>query len=172
MSNDNLKYIIQYLLFVLVQGLFFGQLEFGWGIHPMIYPIFILLLPFETPAALLMLIGFITGISVDFFMNTFGLHASAAILVAYLRPFIYGVFAPRDGYDSLKKPTLFENGFLWFFSSYGVLISIHHLVFFSLEIFRLSDFFLIIQKTILSSIITLSLIVLIQFMFFRKEKVI
>lgn len=165
-----LTHIIRLVIIVLAQGLIFGQMEFGLGIHPMIYPLIILLLPFDTRPIVLMLIGFVAGISVDFFMNTFGLHASAGVLVAYIRPELYHLFAPRDGYDVLKEPTIGYLGFRWFFYVGGITIFIHHLWFFFLEYFKWSEFLYILQKTFLSSIVTLLIFILIQIFFFKKDK--
>lgn len=168
---DNLlKNIFRMIIFILAQGLIFGQLEFGAGIHPMIYPLFILMLPFDTSAIVLMIMAFITGISVDFFMNTFGLHASAAVLVAYIRPELYRLFAPRDGYDVLKEPTASEWGYKWFIYVAGIAVTIHHFWFFFLEYFKWSAWFEILQKTVFSTIITMVILVIIQVLFFKKPK--
>lgn len=168
--NNLLVHIIRLIIFVLAQGLIFGQLEFGAGIHPMIYPLFILMLPFEISPLLLMLLAFITGISVDFFMNTFGIHASAAVLVAYIRPELYRLFAPRDGYDVLKEPTASEYGYKWFLYVAGIAMIIHHLWFFLLEHFNWSDWLIILQKTFLSVLVTMFILVIIQILFFKKPK--
>lgn len=169
MSNL-LKHIIRLIIFVLAQGLIFGQLEFGVGIHPMIYPLFILMLPFDIRPIVLMLMAFIAGIGVDFFMNTFGLHASAAVLVAYIRPELFRLFAPRDGYDILKEPTASEYGFMWFLYVAGITTLIHHLWFFLLEHFKWSDMFQVLQKTVLSALVTMVIFIIIQILFFKKYK--
>lgn len=168
--NNLLLHITRLVIFVLAQGLIFGQLEFGAGIHPMIYPFFILLLPFDMSPLLLMVMAFITGISVDFFMNTFGLHASAAVLVAYIRPELYRLFAPRDGYDALKEPTAIEYGYKWFLYVAGIATIIHHAWFFLLEHFKLSDWFIVLQKTFLSFIVTMFILFVVQILFFKKPK--
>lgn len=170
--NNLLIHIVRLIIFVLAQGLIFGQLEFGAGIHPMIYPLFILMLPFDIRPIVLMIMAFITGLGVDFFMNTFGLHASAAVLVAYIRPELFRLFSPRDGYDVLKEPTANEYGFKWFFSVAGITIFIHHLWFFLLEHFKWTDMLQVLQKTILSSLITMVIFVIIQILFFKKHKTI
>src|SRR5690554_583407 len=168
--NYLLKNTIRLLIFVLAQGLIFGQLNFGFGIHPMIYPLFIILLPFDTRPVVLMLLAFLAGIGVDFFMNTFGLHASSAVLIAYLRPGIFKRFAPRDDYDLLKEPTATEWGYAWFVKVSGVIVVIHHLWFFSLEYFKWSAWKEIISSTVLSTLITLIIFILIQVLFFKKPK--
>lgn len=67
-------------------------------------------------AIALMIIAFVTGISVDFFMNTFGLHASAAVITAYFRPELFKLFSPRDGYESYRQPSAVDLGYKWFLS--------------------------------------------------------
>ena len=163
-------HIIRFILLILLQGLVFGQIELSWGIHPMIYPLIILLLPFETTPIVLMLVGFTAGISVDFFMNTFGLHASAGALIGYLRPELFKLFAPRDGYDVMREPTADYLGYQWFISVSSILIVVHHLWFFLLEYFKLSAWPFILQKTLLSSMVTLLIFILIQVFFFKKTR--
>jgi len=163
-------HIIRFVLFILAQGLIFGKLDFGFGIHPMIYPLFILMLPFDLSAIVLMIIAFLMGISVDFFMNTFGLHASASVIIAYFRPEIFKLFSPRDGYESFRQPSAGDLGYSWFLSVAGLMVLIHHLWFFFLEYFKLSDWFYILQKTLLSGLLTLLIFILIQIIFFKKQK--
>ncbi len=164
------KHILRMVIFILAQGLIFGQLEFGFGIHPMVYPLFILMLPFDTRPVVLMLLAFLTGIGVDFFMNTFGLHTSAAVLVAYLRPELFRLFSPRDGYDSLREPTMGEWGVKWFFQVTGSAIIIHHIWFFLLEYFKWSAFPKIIQSSVLSAVVTFIIFIVIQVLFFKKPQ--
>ena len=167
---NSLKHIVRFILFVLVQGLVVGQIEFGMGIHPLIYPLFILLLPFDMRPIIIMLIAFACGLSIDFMMNTFGLHASAAVFVAYFRPQLYRLFSPRDGYDVMKEPTLQEWGYTWFLSVTSTTVFLHHLWFFTLEIFKTSEWWNILKSTFLSAIISLVLMLITQILFFKKEK--
>ena len=88
-----LVHIFRFIFFVLAQALIFNKMEIGLGIHPMIYPLFILLLPFEINAMLLLVIACITGLSIDALSNTYGLHTSSLLVVAYFRPFIFKIFA-------------------------------------------------------------------------------
>lgn len=164
------RHIVRMLIFVAAQGLIFGQLEFGYGIHPMVYPLFILMLPFDTRPIVLMVLAFFTGVGVDFFMNTFGLHASAAVLTAYIRPELYRLFSPRDGYDALKEPSMSEWGVKWFIRVAGIAVLIHHTWFFLLEYFKWTAWKEIIQSTILSAIVTFIIFIVIQVLFFKKPK--
>jgi hypothetical protein len=145
-------------------------MDIGYGIHLMIYPLFILLLPVELNIFYLMLIAFGMGAVIDIFSDTFGMHASAAVVFAYFRPIVFKLFAPRDGYDILMETNIFQMGFGWFLRSFGILILIHHFWFFLIEIFRASEIMYILQKTGLSAILSFILCILFQQLFLRKPK--
>lgn len=168
--NEIIKHIIRFLVLVVVQSLILNQLEIGFGIQLMVYPLFILLLPFDLGIIYMLLIAFGMGIAIDSISNTYGLHTSALLVVTYLRPFIFKMFAPRDGYDNLKEGNMYEMGTRWFIYVFGLLLVIHHLWFFTLEIFRLDDFFFILQKTLLSLPLSFLLCLLLQTMFVSKPK--
>lgn len=167
--NDIVKYISYFVGLIIAQTLIFGQLEFGLGLHIMIYPLFLIVLPFDIKPVFLMLIAFAMGIILDAFSNTFGLHASASVLIAYLRPELYRLFAPREGYDILMKPSVRDLGINWFVSVTGIVILIHHFWFFFLEFFKWSAWFSILKNTILSGLITVFIILAIEILFTKKE---
>ena len=104
------KHIIRFITLWILQVLIFNQLEFGFGIHMMVYPLFIMLLPFDLGILSLLLYAFLLGLSIDIFSNTYGLHASSLLMMAYFRPFIFNFFAPRDGYDPLKQASINDMG--------------------------------------------------------------
>lgn len=170
MKNGIIFYIILFISLVASQILVFNQLELGFGIHIMVYPMFILLMPFDTRPVSLMFIAFITGLIVDWYTNSFGLHMSSAVFLAYIRPRMFSVLEPRDGYDVLKKPLLRDMGRKWFVTIYLSTLALHHFWFFLFEIFKLSEIFFIIQKTVLSTAVSFAVIALIQIIFFNKQK--
>jgi len=170
MKNGILFYSVLFIALVASQVLVFNQLEVGWGVHVMVYPMFVLLLPFDMRPVLIMLLAFVVGIIVDWFTNSFGLHTSAAVLLAYLRPQLFSILEPRDGYDNLKKPLLRDMGRGWFNVIYLTALAIHHLWFFLFEIFKFSEILFILQKTILSALMSFVAIVLIQIIFFNKQR--
>src|SRR5690606_30576224 len=91
--SDYLKNFFRFCIVVLIQVLILNKITLRWWSQPIgfpvfipyIYPLFILLLPFETPVWLLLILGFTMGITMDMFMNTAGMHACATVLLAYLR---------------------------------------------------------------------------------------
>ena len=162
--------IIRFVLFVLIQSLVFNQLEIGMNIQIMIYPLFLMLLPFETNILILLILAFVMGLSIDSISDTYGLHTSSLLLFAYLRPIVFNMFAPREGYDSIKEASFFEMGQRWFISVFGLLLFIHHLWFFALEMFSMNEISLILQKTILSVPLSFLLCIFLQVIFVAKPK--
>lgn len=169
MMQSYLIIVIRFISFLLIQALIFNRLEIGWGVQAMVYPLFILLLPFNMNQFVIILLSFLLGLSIDSISDTYGLHASAATLIAYLRPTILGYFEPRDGYDENVELNIHSMGNGWFISVFSIMLIIHHVWFFTIEIFKLSELGMVLQKTFLSLPLSLFLCFLIQIIFIRKE---
>ena len=155
-------YFLRLVLFLFLQSFIFNQLEISASIHVMIAPLYLFLLPFERSKLSLLIMALVLGIAIDATSNTFGLHTSSLLLFAFLRPIIFRVFSPREGYDSLKSPSIFDMGNRWFISTFSILLFSHHLWFFILEAFSFNETLLILQKTILSGVISFVVCVILQ----------
>ena len=161
---------LRFVLFVFAQALIFNQLEVGFGIQAMIYPLFILLLPYSINIYLSMFVALAMGFLIDSISNTYGLHASSAVLLAYLRPFIFKLFEPRDGYENVQEFNLYEMDIVWLLYVFGSMLLIHHLWFFSLELFKFNELLFILQKVVLSVPVSMLVCILIQVIFIRKPR--
>lgn len=164
------RHSIRFILFILVQALIFNQLEIAWGIQFMIYPLFILMLPWDMNIFLVMLVSFALGISIDSISNTFGLHASSAVLLAYMRPYFFKLFESRDGYEPTQEMTYHNMEFGWILGFQGLLLGIHHLWFFLIEIFKFNELLYVLQKSVLSIPASFILCILIQMLFIKKSR--
>lgn len=163
-----LKHIFRFALLLAIQVLVLNKVELGAGTLLMIYPLFIVLLPEDTNVFLLLFLAFVLGISIDAMSNTYGLHASSLLLLAYFRPIIFKAFAPRDGYETDLELNLHTMGFRWFFRTFGLLLLIHHFWFFLMELFRFDEILLVLKHTLFSFPISFTLCVLIQFLIISK----
>lgn len=170
MNNTWVKYSVYFVLIVLIQGLVVNNIQVNAYLNPMIYPIMIMMLPFELGLMATMAVALVLGLSVDMFSNTFGLNASAALVIGYLRPTVLNLIKPRDGYDPVLLPSIHDMGKLWFLSYAGVILFIHHLWFFIIEILRFDQFFHILFKTVLSVVFSLAIIILFQYIFYKPSK--
>ncbi|MBN1118349.1 MAG: rod shape-determining protein MreD [Bacteroidales bacterium] len=160
--------IIRFLVLIVAQIFIFNNIELGGYLNPYVYIIFILLLPFETPGWLLLILSFLLGFSVDIFSETLGMHTAASVFMAYLRPMALSMFAPRDGYESGSFPRIHYYGLSWFAQYALVLIFAHHTVLFLTELFIIQDIFHILLRIVFSTIFSASLIILSQFIVFKK----
>ena len=170
MLNEIIKNILRFFLLVLVQVLIIKNIELGRFINPFLYVLFILLLPFNTPNWLALIISFLLGLTVDMFYDTMGMHAAACAFMAYSRSGVLKLFSPRDGYEFETQPTIQYLGVPWFLSYAGILIFLHHFVLFFIEVFRFSEFFSTFFRILLSSFFTLLLVVVTQFFFYRRKE--
>lgn len=168
MINFYINNIIRFVVLVLLQVLVFDNIEFSGHINPYIYILFIILLPFETPNWLLLVLAFFLGFTVDLFSLTPGMHASATVFAAFLRPFVLKNFSPRDGYEPGTLPTVSYYGLLWFAKYAAILVLAHHFFLFTMEIFRLGDIIFIMSKTFASGLISILFILISQYFIFRR----
>jgi hypothetical protein len=111
----------------------------------------------------LLIISFFTGLTIDFFIGTPGLHASATVLSGFLRPYVLRLISPRDGYDPGATPSMEIYGFRWFLIYTLFIVLIHHFSLFYLEIFRFADFLRTLLRVLLSSVFSVTFILLAEY---------
>lgn len=162
MSNPLFKYIIRFILVFLAQVLIFNNIQFSGYVNPYFYIWFILVLPFDTPGWIVLLIAFFMGLGIDLFPQgisgghpSFGLHTSASVLIAFLRPNVWKWISPRDNYDPNTNPDPHDYGWIWFIGYLMIMVGVHHLVLFFLEDFSILHVLRTFFRTILSVAFTI-----------------
>ncbi|WP_369680365.1 rod shape-determining protein MreD [Winogradskyella luteola] len=124
--------------------------------------------PIRENRLVLLLVSFMLGMLIDMFSDSGGVHAAAAICLAYARPVLLKTsFGMLYEHQSIKFSNT-DLGSLITYVTFGTLI--HHFILFSLEIFNMSSILLILKKTLFSSIFTVILSILIIILFSRKKK--
>ncbi len=163
-----LRNIVRFLVVILFQVLVMDNVMLNGYMVPYVYLLFILLMPFETPRWIVLLSGFLLGFGIDIFEHTLGMHTAATVLIAFVRPYFLGLLAPRDGYEPDTFPRIRYYGFLWFLKYTMVIVFLHDLVLFYLEVFQLQHFLSTLLRVVLSSVLSAATIVLSQYFVFRK----
>lgn len=169
MKLDWLKYIIWTIVLVLLQSLVFNHVAFFSYINPYVYALLIIMLPLNLSRQFVLFYAFLLGLSIDLFGDSAGLHAGASTLMALVRGYLLNIVKPREGYENGDDITVFNLGFQNFLVYAGILIAIHHFYLFFLEAFKWSLFFESFVKSILSSIVTVIMVVLAQYLFMKKK---
>jgi len=168
MNRNILIPAIQFVLLLLAQIIIFNNIDLLGYLNPYPYVLFLLLFPFTSNRSLLLFIAFITGIVMDVFGDSGGIHAAACATLAYLRPialrFAFGVSYEYNAIR-ISNTSIYER-----FVYITILVFIHHSVLFSLEVFNISSILYILQKTLFTSIFTILLCILFTILFGRPQK--
>ena len=165
------KYVwgtIQFIGLVLAQVLVFNHLNILGGSNPMIYILFFFWYPVQENRTVLIGLSFILGFSVDLFSDTMALHTAASLTTAFFRfpimRFVFGVNMEFQNFRIANSTRVQQYSFL------ALLIVIHHLTFFGLEIFSLPNLLLILKRILFTGISTFVFGVLLISLFSgRKE---
>ena len=169
MIKKIIQLTLSFFVLVFVQVLILNNIRLGGYINPYLYVLFILFLPLEIPNWFLLLLAFVLGLAIDMFSNTMGMHAAASVFMAFCRPQVLRIISPRDGYESGKSPTISTMGLNWFFAYSSILVVLHHIALFYIEVFRFSEFFPTLGRVLLSSILTIALILISQYLFYKTK---
>jgi rod shape-determining protein MreD len=163
MINTLIRFVLIFIVLVLLQVLMFNNIQFSGYVNPYVYIMFILLLPVEIPSWLLLILSFGTGMVIDFYSGSPGMHSSATVFAGFVRPFILRSNSPRDGYEPGAQPSMLTYGFRWFLLYATVMILVHHSILFYIEVFRFADFFRTLLRVLLSSLFTLIFVLILEF---------
>lgn len=136
---------------------------------PFPYILFVLLLPLGTSNFFLFLLSFSTGLTIDAFYDTLGVHTAACVALAWFRILFDNITLEVDTRQSLDTPSWGELGSKWFFSYVFLGTIIHHITLFMVEAFSFKNFHLTTLSILLSSIFTFVIIILINILFYKRK---
>lgn len=169
MNNPVFRNIVRFVFLVLIQVLILNNMNLGGYLNPYIYVLFILLLPADINKSFLLILAFFTGLTIDYFGNTLGLHAAATVLLAFARPGILNLFFKNIEFGKGEEPGLAKIGIGGFLRYTLVLVFIHHFALFMLEVFSFNDFLTTLYRITLSTLLS-TLIIMITVMLFSRKK--
>lgn len=170
--SDFVRNLIRFMLLIMVQVYVLNTIpHLHQFITPYIYFLFILWLPFNISRIGLLITGFITGMTLDFFAMTPGLHAAACVLVAYARPFIINILTPKETSEfNYREPSPKSLGWTPYFVYIFVLTLLHHGYLTLLEWLSFGTFLSFLIKIIATTAISMLLILTIELLFPRRMK--
>jgi rod shape-determining protein MreD len=162
---------VRFVAVVLIQILIMNKLNFYGFLNPDVYLIFILLLPFETAGWLLLLLAFLSGLTIDLFSGTLGLHAASSVFAAFVRPGIIRLVGEKPEYDITTQPRLQQMGLKWFMAYALLMIFAHQLFMNILDVFSFGEFWQTLLRVIVSTLFTFLFVMLFEYIFSpRREK--
>lgn len=137
--NNTIKHIGIFLGLLILQTLVLNQINVNGFINPYVFPLFIILIPFDAKPWVLLLAAFAFGFIIDLFNGTMGMHAFAATFMAFLRPYFLNTFQPKS--EKYNFPSLKNNGFTWLLVYVFSMLAIHHFFYFFIEAGTFKGFF-------------------------------
>lgn len=169
MNNPWIKYTFRFVVLVLLQVLVLNNMNLGGYIHPYIYLLFILLLPVKMNKNLVLFIAFFTGLTIDYFGNTLGLHAGSSVLLAFARPGVLSLFFKPIDFGKSEEASLKKVGISGFFRYTLVLVFIHHSALFLFETLDFSNFHFTILRVAMSTLVSTLGIMIVVMMFSSRK---
>ena len=170
--SELLRNIGRFVFFMLVQVYLLNRVpHLHQYIIPYLYYLFILWLPFSISRINLLIIGFLTGLTLDYFSMQIGVHAAACTLIAYIRPFIISILTPKDSSElNYREPSPKAMGWTPYLVYALILTIFHHGYMTFLQWLQFGNFLDFVIKVISTTGISMLLIITTELLFPRKLK--
>ena len=159
--REAIQYSLMILLYLLLQIIFLRNVVVFNYAFCFVYIGGVLLLPADTDRMYLLLIGFATGFTVDVFSNTYGMHAAATVLIAYLRPFLIQYQMESKGSERVDIG-IRSQGLGSFLAYMLPLIFLHHSMLFLMEMNNFGMILYTLLRIAASTLFTIIMIVILE----------
>jgi hypothetical protein len=160
--REIIQYSLWFLLYMVLQVLILRNIVLFDYSFCFAYVAAILLLPAEVNRTFLLILGFLTGLLVDTFYNTLGMHAAATLLVAYLRPYWIQLQLETKSTADRLDISLSELGMAGYLLYLLPLVLVHHTMLFFVEMSHFGMLGYTLLRVVASTVFTTFLIVVIQ----------
>jgi hypothetical protein len=170
--SDLIRNIIRFAVFIGIQVYLLNKIpHLHQFVIPYIYYLFILWLPFSISRVGLMLVAFITGMTLDAFTQSPGIHTAPCVLIAFLRPYIIGILTPKDASEfNYREPSPRAMGWTPYLVYVLVLTLAHHTYMVTLQWASFGTFLSLLIKVGATTAISMMLIIVVELLFPRKMK--
>ena len=139
-------------------------------VAPCIYIMYILLTPVGSSQVKMQFTAFALGFAVDMLSGTLGINTASCVLISFLRPTVLKVMFNREERNRGTRPTTYLLGWKRFVLYVFTMAFIFHLALCFLEVFTLYEFYFTILRALLSAMTSTLLIVMLEYLFERKDK--
>lgn len=151
-----IPYIGLFAAAVLLQIFLFDNLSISVYLNPLIYIIFIVLLPLDDQPVTLLGSGLLLGLTMDCAMGAAGINTIATLPVAFFRPQLAAMICGRENIREGGIPSPERLGSRKFFLLLLTLTLIHHTIFFLLEALSWSHLLHTLLRIVVSSAVSVA----------------
>jgi hypothetical protein len=165
------EYIVMFITSVLVQVLLFDNIEFSWWIRPVVFPLFVLLLPMEMSNLKVMLCSMFLGLTIDILAGVPGVYTATMLVVGIVRRLLLLLFAGRLSIQDGGVPLSSRIGLPNFMKYVTSAMLCFFLIFFTLDRLSFDDYWVIILQSFASTLLSVPLIYVFQLLFVTRKNV-
>lgn len=161
--NSNLLFnSARFFLLLALQIIVFNNFNLFGFFNPYPYVLFIILFPVNGNKNNLLLASFFLGLIMDLFLNSGGVHATACVILAFLRPYIFRTsFGLSYEYQTVRlNDVLTPERFSFILLS----VVLHHFILFLFEFFSVEFIWEIGVRALSSAIATILISILIIYL--------
>ena len=169
MNNLAWRNLGRFALLMLLQLLVLNYVYLGGYVMPMLYVLFVLLLPTSLGRVPKLLIAFGTGLLVDIMAGSLSFHALSCTVVAMMRILFADRILTRGEDVAIDTPSFHRVAPTYFISYLLLLYAAFYLVFFTLELFSFRGLMDVLLATLASTVVSTLLSVIYVFIFIKKE---
>lgn len=165
--------IFRFIGLILLQVFVVNQIDLGFlnsHISLAVYVSFLLTFSTKISKYITMLVALLLGLSIDMFLNTEGIHASACLFLALVRPYLLRRIQTANPLENVQELTVYTEDIQKYALYSVLLLGAFFFWLFLIEEFSLLALPLILVKTVLSTIFTALLIIIGQYLLYRKPK--
>ncbi len=166
--NRTAAYAVLFAAAVLLQVFLFDNLGLSIYVTPLVYPVFIMLLPMSTSAGRMLFWGLLLGVTVDFLSGTAGLNTIATLAAAFMRGGLLDLVAGRGARADGGIPWVRTMGRKKYLTYASVMLLVQCGIYFSFEAGGFALYYLTLARTVCSAAVGLPLVWLLSGVFVSK----
>lgn len=154
---------------VVIQLVIFDSMHLWIYFAPLAYVAFIALLPAAAKPVSMLALGLFTGVFMDFFEGTGGLHTVVTLATAYLRRYVIMFTLGREALDEDAMPSPGWLGWSKFVRYSSLVVGVHCLLFFVLEALTWRNLHFVMLKAAVSGAVTWLAVLSVAMLFSAKK---
>jgi len=164
--NNFVANFSRFFVLILLQVFVFNYVQWFGFLNPVVYLLFLILLPLEVPKSVQYILAFITGLIVDAFLSTYGIQAFACVLMAFLRPYIILIMNGLKPLEAGVRPAPGVKDFTWILVYTFLLVFAQQLTVTILETFQWINWWRVIWTSAVNTLFTIFIILCIEYIFY------
>ncbi len=166
--NKTLKNIVILVLILLIQHFVINNIQLDGRAHPFICVYLLFLFHHRYSRTALMFVALVSGLFLDILSGNYGLHSSALVFAAFLRPYLFSMIIQEADSEDIIYPHINSIGLQPFIILLGIYVLIFQSFILVLEAFTFQHFPYLLLNILLGSVFSFLFIFVLELVLFRK----